>query len=307
MASVIERDSIDWAKYERETEFQAKVRPANVFGNDLIEALRNPQQALEGDTLPWGKTHAEVRLRRGELSLWMGFNGHRKSMLLGQVMLQLMADKKRCLIASFEMRPVATLNRMLRQASGGASPSVQFAQLFNAWLKGRLWIFDHMGNVKPERAIALCRYAREELGIDHLVLDSMMKIISAEDAYTEQKSFIGQLHSLVQETGMHVHLIHHARKPDGTHGERNIPTRYDMKGSGAISDQADNVFSVWADKEAEEKRRKGTPTEGTAPDSILAVLKQRHGEFEGRVALWFDRGSLQFRPFHRAPPFEYVK
>jgi twinkle protein len=135
----------------------------------------------------------------------------------------------------------------------------------------------------------------------------MMKIVAAEDDFNAQKNFIGALHRFVQDSGVHVHLVHHSRKPDGHDGERRIPGRYDLKGSGAISDQADNVFCMWLDKTAINQQRQGNEDEPGKPHAILAVHKQRHGEFEGRVALWFDPGSMQFRAAPNAKPLEYLR
>jgi len=42
-----------------------------------------------GDCLPWTKCDELIRLRPGELSIWGGMSGHKKSMLLGWVMCNL--------------------------------------------------------------------------------------------------------------------------------------------------------------------------------------------------------------------------
>jgi len=50
--------------------------------------------------------------------------------------------------------------------------------------------------------------------------------------------------------------------------------------------------SVQARKEAE--RQLGQVDE-SKPDALLVCDKQRHGEWEGRVALWFEPESLSYR------------
>ncbi len=55
--------------------------------------------------------------------------------------------------------------------------------------------------------------------------------------------------------------------------------------SGSISDQVDNVFCVWKNKD--EKRNPGD-------DALLIVDKQRNGEWEGRIALSFDPEAQGF-------------
>jgi twinkle protein len=44
----------------------------------------------------------------------------------------------------------------------------------------------------------------------------------------------------------------------------------------------------------------------SAPDAMLVCEKQRNGEWEGRVALWFHDGSQQFVGAHGARPQGYV-
>ena len=58
------------------------VRPSREFTEDLKERFKHGFQ-IRGEKLPWAKTHDFIRLRPGELSIWAGINGHRKSMLLG--------------------------------------------------------------------------------------------------------------------------------------------------------------------------------------------------------------------------------
>ncbi|OGO94414.1 MAG: hypothetical protein A3F10_02720 [Coxiella sp. RIFCSPHIGHO2_12_FULL_42_15] len=58
----------------------------------------------------------------------------------------------------------------------------------------------------------------------------------------------------------------------------------DIKGTGSITDLADNVFTVWRNKNKE-------PSE---PDAILQCDKQRNGEWEGKISLWFDSVSLHY-------------
>jgi energy-coupling factor transporter ATP-binding protein EcfA2 len=60
--------------------------------------------------------------RPGELTVWTGFNGHGKSLLLSQVQLGLMQQGERFVIFSGEMTPEYLLKRMVKQATGPGSP-----------------------------------------------------------------------------------------------------------------------------------------------------------------------------------------
>ena len=78
-----------------------------------------------------------------------------------------------------------------------------------------------------------------------------------------------------------------------------------MKGSGAITDQVDNVIAVWRNKPKERKRDEGLLTEEAdvkEPDCLLICDKQRNGEWEGSIGLWFERDSQQFVASHGEEP-----
>ena len=70
--------------------------------------------------------------------------------------------------------------------------------------------------------------------------------------------------------------------------ESHKPNKYDYKGTGAITDQVDNVISVWRNKVKEKKREAGARDYSVDdPDALLICDKQRNGEWEGNIGLWF--------------------
>lgn len=290
MQSILVPDDVNWAEYEDDTEVQSKVKPANSWMDQVAALFAGTSETIEGDTLPWSKTHHDFRLRSGELTVWAGVNGNGKSMLLGQVMIGLMLQQRKCLVASFEMQPRRTVHRMLRQASGTNRPSVDYQIDWQEWAAHRLWIYDHQGNVDTRRIYALCRYAAE-IGVEHLVIDSMMKVIPKEDDMNLQKGLMDRLTGLARELNIHIHLVHHMRKRDD---ESRMGSKSDIKGSGIIADQADNLCLVWANAPKKEKRESGMEFDATEPDLVVRIAKQRNGEWEGKVALWFEQRSLQF-------------
>lgn len=291
MAGVIQPDDIDWQQYKRETDAGAKVLPAAAFMDDVLDYLANGP-GTAGDVLPWAKTESDIRCRPGEVSIWAGTNGHGKSLILGLVVLGLMRQKRRCLIASFEMQPKATLARMARQASQGGSPSPEFLRQFGRWTDGKLWIYDQQMTINTDQMLAVCRYANSELGMNHIVIDSLMKCVRGEDDYNGQKEFLDQLTTVARATNMHIHLVHHMRKGGD---EKTVGGKFDLKGSGSITDQVDNVFIVWRNKAKQFDRQAGVAVDESIPDALLVCEKQRHhGEGEGKTALWFHEASMQY-------------
>ena len=303
MASMIFPDEIDFDEYMQETDAHQKVRPASEYVQELIDRLISPSKPKQA-VMPWRKTHGLIQFRPGEVTLWGGANGNGKSLVTGQVGLSLCAQGERVCIASFEMKPIKTLERMGRQWSGynPADPAfagseeatanlVDLYGQFKDWTDTRLWLYDQQGTVKAEQVAAVARYCAKEKGITHFFVDSLMKCVANEDDYNGQKRFVDELTAIARDYQIHVHLVHHIRKPAD---ESHKPNKYDYKGSGAITDQVDNVISVWRNKVKEKKRDEGKDVSDAEPDSLLICDKQRNGEWEGSIGLWFERESQQF-------------
>jgi twinkle protein len=294
MAEVL-RDDIDFSAYMRMTEASVKVREASVFAEELLKEFQVEEggQSLH-PTITSTKLAGRINFLPGEITVWSGYSGHRKSMFTGQVALDLMAQGQRVLIASMEMQPSRTLARMARQASAKRFPSPKWLEQFNRWTDGRLWIFDHIGRLTPELMVAVCRYFAADLKGQHVFIDSMMMVCASEEHLDEQKQFATDIVRIAQETGMHLHLVTHCRKPNA--GDSQRPTKYDVRGSSAITDQAHNVITVWANKPKAAKLEID-PHDIKAlndNDAEVSVEKQRNGSWEGAAQFWFDQSSLRF-------------
>ena len=303
MAGLIFEDEIDFNFYMEETDHQQKVRPASMWVNELIDRIRNPVKQPRA-LMPWRKTHGMVQFRPGEVTVWGGANGNGKSLVTGQIALSLCAQGEKVCIASFEMKPAKTLERMGRQFSGfnpedpafaGSEQAIQelvdVYEQFRDWTDERLWLYDQQGTVTAKQVAAVVRYCAKERGITHFFVDSLMKCVASEDDYNGQKLFVDELTSIARDNGIHVHLVHHIRKPAD---ESHKPSKYDYKGTGAITDQVDNVISVWRNKAKEKKKDEGKAVDQAEPDALLICDKQRNGEWEGSIGLWFDRASMQY-------------
>jgi twinkle protein len=86
-----------------------------------------------------------------------------------------------------------------------------------------------------------------------------------------------------------------------------------MKGTGAISDLADNCFTIWRNKSKESDinkiQSKGEEIASSLtekPDCLWMCDKHRNGEWEGRVGLYFDRKSYQYLENYQSRPRQYV-
>lgn len=308
MAEFLSSDEIDFAAYLRDTDHKTKVRPAAFFIADAKARLRT--RAAEKRTfLPWPKCNDSFEFRRGEVSLWAGQNGHGKTDVTTQVALSLVGQGERVCVASFEMRPVTTVGRMVRmfsqtntfaqdfQTPNGLSVVDAIYDEFGGWTTGTLWLYDQTGTAHADVVLGMTKYCAEQLGVTHVFIDSLMKCVRDEDDYNAQKDFIDRVCALAKDCNIHIHVVHHLKKPPK---EGCMPDKSDVKGTGAIVDQVDNLFLVWRNKDKEEHQRtRGElSTKKMEADCYLLLRKQRNyeGELDGEptISLYRHRASGQF-------------
>lgn len=284
-------DDLDLSEYLQAPQEAHKIRSAADWAEDVINSFYKPRNAPNA-VLGFSKTDFDFEIRRGEVTLWAGINGHGKSQFVGQVVLNQILRAQKVCVASLEMAPARTMARMSRQAFGDDRPTQDFIRSFHRWTDGKLWLYDHVGPCRPEIIVALIRYASDTFGIDQFVVDNLTKVVDGEDNYNAQKDFVNQLCMAAHDTGVHVHLVAHVRKGKS---EKDQPGKFDVKGAGSITDLVDNVFIVWRNKAKEEAIRAGNMNyDRSEPDTMLQLEKQRNGETEGHYRFWFHPASLQY-------------
>jgi twinkle protein len=262
---------------------------------------------------PWAKSLSKVFFRPSELNIWTGINGHGKSQFLGHVILSMMQQGAKVCVASLELKPQKFLWRLTRQATSMAMPSREYVRAVFDWYDEKLLLFDLLGNAKSQRLLDVFIYARQRYGIDVFVIDSFMKLDIAEDDYKGQKSFIEKICDFKNQYNCQVHIISHPRKGAD---ETATPGKLDTKGTGAITDLADNCFSVWRNKEKErcvQKKSENyflTEKEMVSvklPDCTWRCDKQRNGDWEGSLWFWFDKKSFQYLENENSKPASFVE
>jgi len=298
---LISSEEIDTEKYLRAGDVSHKVHSVNLFLDEVEQDLLSPKAEDGTSTMPWTKTHDGFQFRPGEVTCYAGSNGGGKSLITGQIALGLIKQGQRICIASFEMKPKRTLYRMLRQFGGEDIDAPRYIDKityvtkllsrFAEFARDRLWLYDQQGTTSAKTVIAMARYCAVELGIQHVFIDSLMKCVSGEDDYNAQKAFVDELTSLARDHNIHVHLVHHIRKLGN---EETMPSKSDIKGTGAIADQVDNVLMVYRNKKKEHQIQNGQTVDASVPDAYLMCEKQRNGEAEDWYSLWYHRDSQQF-------------
>lgn len=257
---------------------------------------RDPVLRLDKD-LDW------FEFRKGEVTVWTGYNGHGKSLMLSQVQLGLMAQGERFMVFSGEMTPERQLKRTVKQASGVDRPTMAFIDAIGAWIHDKQWIFNVVGSAGLDRLLSVFLYANKRYGIGHFVIDSLMMTDVPEDgsgAMTAQKDAMRKICDFARRNAVHLHLVAHPRKGAD---ESKGPGKLDVAGSSKITDGADNVFTVWSARKDE-----NDPTyDAEKPDAKLELQKQRNGEVQHYSQyLWFNKAAQQFATNSRRHAVEYV-
>ena len=265
---------------------KASIRDAQDFHDDVSDFYAG-NKGMDGSTMPWEKTHHIVRFRKAEVSCWHGYNKHGKSLVLGQIINGLAMQGEKICIASMEMLPYRTLARMTRQMIGASNPDPRYISKYFDFAAGKILLFDQQGMVSASRICNVIEYVTGELGVTHFVVDSLMKCGINTDDLSGQKNFVDRLCAIAKDTGCHIHLVAHDRKPDD---ENKKPTRWGIAGSSDISNQVDNCFGVWRNVS-----KIGNPEKENEEDAVIICDAQRNGEWTGEIKLWVDEGSFRYK------------
>ena len=271
-----------------------KVKDTSVFTEDVIRYFN--EEIHSGKSLGWSKTEDKFRVRNAELTIITGPSGHGKSMWLSQVMLSMMKQGSKCLIASLEMRPVLTLSRMITQALGSPEPTDDYIRKFCERASDKLYIYDQTGTTTSQDMIATLHYGSVVLGCTIFVIDSLMKMQDVtEESLDRQRAFANSLAVTCRDLNIHVFLVCHTRKMKD---ETEIPDATDIMGSSHLRNLSDSVICIWRNRAREKLVEEGkTPPEELKiiPHAKAFVQKQRNAQFEGSFNFWFDQKGLRYK------------
>jgi twinkle protein len=274
-----------------------KVKSTDIFTDELVKYFSD--EIHSGKSLGWIKTEDKFRVRN-ELNILTGVSGHGKSMWLSQVVLAMMKQNTKCLIASLEMRPVLTLARMITQALGSPEPTDEYIHKFCERAKDKLYLYDQHQQTTSQDMIATLYYGKHILGVEVFVIDSLMKMSDiSEESLEAQKLFVDKLAVTVRDLNIAVFLVAHTRKMKS---EEEIPDATNIMGSSHIRNLCDNIICVWRNRSKERLREEGKISEAELkiiPDCKVFVQKQRNAQWEGNFNFYYDQKGLRY---NESPP-----
>jgi twinkle protein len=290
-AAIADADWLEVAGLRQPTEFA-----------DKVKALFSPREGQhQGYRTPYGRLGDNLLFRPGEVTIWTGDSGAGKTQLLSDCIVDWIKQGGRICLSSLEMHPVFTLKRMCRQIVGSDRPTDSAIDVALDWATEGLLVYELTGKQKLDELLEVFDYGRARWGCDLFVIDSLMRLGVAGDDYNSQEAVVFRLVNWAMANAVHVHLVAHAKKGER---ERGVPGIEDIKGAMELGANAFNILSVWRNRKLEDaiaKLQAAGDSEGAAtlsrskPGVVLNVAKQRNGDFEGKVGLWFDQRTYRYR------------
>lgn len=281
-----------------------------------------------GLQVPWD--FPQFKIRHGETTLWTGIEKSGKTTLLNFLIIALIFQGERALVASFEIKAVKTLKKLSRQAYGDLIYDKDFLERCKTdeeranyekaargdaldtlkWMAKGLWIYDLTGIGNWRELGDDIRYARRRFGIRQFVIDNFMRLGIAKDDYAQQADAITFFVALAMELDIHIHIVIHQNKSEGAKGKAS--GKRSVSGAFEIIANAHNIVEVQRDEVKGEqvselfeelKIDKISKTEfnerksqlDLKPDGKFILHAQRDGEHQnGSKYLWFLWRSQQY-------------
>jgi len=293
----LDLDKEDLSRYRDRAHKHNIVNPL-AYRESLVEHFKGDPNA-KGSGLPWD-CMAGLRIRPGEVTLVAGQNFAGKSAVLTQCISEWIREDHKVLLISPEFSPELNLARIVQQVIGKSPAHIEEADVnaVLAFMEGKFKVYDAVGSVDIDDLMAVMYFSAEEHGTTMCAIDNLtvMKLPSG-DVNQGQGELMTSLVQTARQTGIHMHVVCHTRKPQP--GEQI--SRYSIRGASQLSDLADNILMV---ERNESKERKLADIKLDEEDRVevrlqadtrLHCLKQRHGSaWVGVGKLWFSPISMRW-------------
>lgn len=263
------------------------------------QSIRFPERGL---TLPWpGCQLLQITPRRW--SVWSGPTFHGKTSFLRFLMLYALSRGEKVLFCSLEEDPYEVLREFIFFAACQRhSINDKFIEWCCDMWDGVLHIFNHTGFVDPAVILGVACYAARELGVQHVVVDSLMKIDLSKEDYEGQRQFTNTLDRVCRQHPFHVYLVAHLKK---TGNSQDLMDMNDIEGAKEILAQAHSIVTMQRAPQNPALREKHQIPPGVA--ALLRVWKQRGDHNQtGTLPLFFDQPSRQWKHEQFAPPLRLM-
>jgi len=309
---------IDQSVKDARTMDPGELRNAGFFADAVVEHFNPNKKRQAGFALPWSLVAGDLTLGYGQTTMLAGWNGCGKSTIVGQITLDAIRQGARCCVASLEFKAHTYIAWLVRQALCKPDPTPDEVRAAVAQISDHLWAFSAYGSAKLDKILDVWEYAHSRYGTKLFVLDNFSKLNlgvgGKDDNNVAQSSAITKITEFAVNNNAHVIVLAHSRKKLNEHEEVG---KLDIKGAGTLTDLVDIVLLLHRNKKKERAMLDrgmfaALPIEEQVtlqqqPDAWLTCDKNRHGEVEPRLSLWFDKPSHQYTETGRGTPLRYVK
>ncbi|WP_332065735.1 bifunctional DNA primase/helicase [Bartonella sp. CB189] len=280
------------------------LRRASEYKDQVIELFWPTDKESIGYTVPYPKLQDKLYFRPAELTLWSGSSGAGKSQLLSDCIPHWISQNSRLCLASLEMKGEQSLRRLTKQTGGFNQPTKEMIEKILHFLDDGLILYEHVGKSNIDTLLDVFDYCRARYGCDQFIIDSLMRLGIASDDYSGQEQAIYKMVEWAILNAVHIHLVAHTRKSSL---DKDIPGTEDIKGASEIGANAFNIITIWRNRPLEDKICAVSLTKekedlAKRPGVIMNIAKQRSGDFEGKVGLWFNQQNYRYRCSYEYSP-----
>jgi hypothetical protein len=297
-----------------------RLKTLDAFADDYINAFWGVDADEPGWKLPF---EFPFKIRGGEMTMFTAENGSGKSTLLSYILLHLLNQRQRVVVASMETRPAITIKMLAAQLIGQWSvPDSTWGRTTvlaaYQWLKERVLIYDFLGIADWRDLLYTFEFAAQQ-GYTVFGLDSIMRLGIPDDDYAEQGFAAKQMAQFCIARNAHLFALNHLNKGDGDLKRKS-------RGSAQWADNVANIVSVTRNSEKQqekdklwEERRNGQIDETEYNlkafalkdkyDCYFDLAKQRWpgSRQNGRRYLFFNSDSLQFHAQPQTPSVNWLE
>lgn len=270
---------------------------ASKFRSETVEEFYpNPNKPAGFKPVMLQRFDGGIEFLPGDVTVWSGHSAHGKTTLLSWLMAMVIQAGMRSMLASLEMKPSRLLSRMLKSITN--KPVLTPIEIDGCFedIDGKLFFADKIGYINKKELLDTMLFAFSRYGVEHFVIDSLMRVSGLEEDYPAQGDFLNELQAFAKTSGSHVHLVAHPRKTL----DEAIPNKLDVKGSSLIMNNCDNLLVVHKNSAKEKIRRDRQLTDEenrTMFDAQIVSEKQRDKGWHGRILLKFCPATFSFSKF----------
>jgi archaellum biogenesis ATPase FlaH len=271
--------------------FESKlVKKPEAFFDDIQNIFKNPS-LNNGTQTGWQKFDELLGgFRPNELTILTGETSSGKTTWAANLGYKFSKRGHPVLVASFEMKPVAILKKIIQMESGQPMAYHSLDSLppfFSSIACMPLYFVDVYGEVGLNELKDSIYYAQRRYDVKLVILDHLHFFLrySGDQERQAIDQALRDIKTWAMELNIHIVLIVH---PTKLTYDNKVVYLNDLKGSSGLKQIPDNVLSIW-------RPRGEDNLKNPQAEVILYILKVRDdaGD-EGKVLLTFDKRSQSY-------------